>query len=91
VVTKVYAPPGLAGPGASWATVATTPLAPTGGPEGIAVLATALDDTTAEMPRPAPANAHNPTTAVAIRLFISITLLTLPKQAPEVGPLADLI
>jgi hypothetical protein len=44
-----------------------------------------LDDTTAEMPKPVPANAHNPTTAAAIRLFISITLLTLPEQAPEVG------
>jgi len=75
----------LAGPGASWETVATTPLAATGGPGGRAVLATALDDTTAEMPKPVPANAHNPTTAAAIRLFISITLLTLPEQAPEVG------
>jgi hypothetical protein len=85
-VTKVYAPPGLAGPGVSCETVATTPLAPTGGPEDTAALAAALDDTTAEMPKPAPANAHNPTTAVTIRLFISITLLTLPKQAPKVGP-----
>ena len=77
MVTKVYGPPGLAGPGASWETVITTP-ARTGGPEGTAVLATALDDTTAEMPKPAPVSAHNPTTALAIRLFIFITLLSAP-------------
>ena len=75
MVTKVYVPPGLAGPGASCGSVYTTPLALTGATEGAPVRATVPDDSIAEIPNPTPAKAHKPMTALAKRLFMSLTLL----------------